>query len=45
MVWNEVAGCQLVTALGYCLKYVVVGTFQGMCLFYNTEVIPVYFIH
>ena len=40
-LWNEIegVGSKLITAANFCGKgkYVVVGTYDGRCLFYDTE--------
>ena len=40
-LWNEVSGgSKLITAANFCLngKFAVVGTYDGHCVFYSTEV-------
>jgi len=40
-LWNEVSGAtNLITAANFCLngRFAVVGTYDGRCIFYNTEV-------
>ena len=40
-LWNEIegVGSKLITAANFCGKgkYVVIGTYDGRCLFYDTE--------
>lgn len=40
-LWNEVSGTtKLITAANFCLngRFAVVGTYDGRCIFYNTDV-------
>jgi len=40
-LWNEVSGAtKLITAANFCLngRFAVVGTYDGRCIFYNTDV-------
>ena len=40
-LWNEVSGrSRLITAVNFCMngKFAVVGTYDGRCVFYSTEV-------
>lgn len=40
-MWNEVDGqTRLITAANFCQngKYAVIGTYDGRCIFYDTEV-------
>lgn len=40
-LWNEVDGqTRLITAANFCQngKYAVIGTYDGRCIFYDTEV-------
>lgn len=42
-LWNEVDGqTKLITAANFCQngKYAVIGTYDGRCIFYDTEVSP-----